>query len=185
MEFLPNGIRQLAHPEEYAMIRSDRCRLPCRVRPQAPLARGERDGGNGDRRRDHPRASGDVRARHRETQRLPRLRRSPRPTRPRSRTAGSLALAYAIHGRIEAGQIRDHADAAELLGLTRPKHAAYIMRLAAPRCGRSAGADHGRTRDQRADDGCGRGEDAELGGTTVGGRPGTPDLPATSLPAAG
>jgi hypothetical protein len=45
-----------------------------------------------------------------------------------SRTARSLALATLIERRIEAGQIRDHAHAATLLGLTRP-NMAYIMNL--------------------------------------------------------
>jgi len=45
-----------------------------------------------------------------------------------SRTARSLALATLIHRKIEAGEIRDHAHAAELLGMT-AVNVGYIMNL--------------------------------------------------------
>ena len=47
---------------------------------------------------------------------------------PTSRTARSLALATLIHRKIEAGEIRDHAHAAELLGMTAVNFG-YIMNL--------------------------------------------------------
>jgi hypothetical protein len=47
---------------------------------------------------------------------------------PTSRTARSFALATLIHRKIEAGQIRDHAHAAELLGMT-AVNVGYIMNL--------------------------------------------------------
>jgi hypothetical protein len=53
----------------------------------------------------------------------------PAPTdAPTSRTARSLALATLIHRKIEAGEIRDHAHAAELLGMT-AVNVGYIMNL--------------------------------------------------------
>jgi hypothetical protein len=47
---------------------------------------------------------------------------------PTSRTARSLALATLIRRKIDAGEIRDHAHAAALLGLT-PPNLNYIMNL--------------------------------------------------------
>jgi len=47
---------------------------------------------------------------------------------PTSRTARSLALATLIHRKIEAGEIRDYAHAAELLGMT-AVNVGYIMNL--------------------------------------------------------
>jgi hypothetical protein len=50
------------------------------------------------------------------------------PDAPTSRTARSLALATLIHRKIDAGEIRDHAQAAELLGMT-AVNVGYVMNL--------------------------------------------------------
>jgi len=47
----------------------------------------------------------------------------PRPRRPPgpARVARMLALAYHVEARIDAGELRDHADAARRLGITRAR----------------------------------------------------------------
>src|SRR5262245_19485754 len=51
------------------------------------------------------------------------------PTRPVSRTARMLALAYRIDGLVQSGEIRDYAQAAKRIGITRARMSQILALL--------------------------------------------------------